>query len=157
MSIVIRLAAKKDIAEIVKLLKKGKLNAEGVEQHVDHFIVVEKEETSELIGTAGLEVFPDGCGLLRSLVVAETAPSRLGMDLIRILLQLADKQELREIYLLTRTSQSVFELVGFEQASWSSLPEQVRGSAHVQRVDPNISTVMVYKENLAPSGDNDHF
>lgn len=145
MSVAVRVAGKKDVQAIVNLLKKGKLNVEGIEAHLDHFLVVEELGNQQVVGTAGLEILGNQYGLLRSLAVEPAFfNEKIGWELLRILLVHAGKQGLQEIYLLTR-SVPFFQLCGFQEVEWKDIPSQVKESTHFQQYTPSLSTAMVYK------------
>ncbi|RXT08689.1 GNAT family N-acetyltransferase [Ammoniphilus sp. CFH 90114] len=145
MSLVMRVARKNDVEQMVELLKKGKLNVEGIEDHLDHFLVVEDSNSQRVVGTAGLEVLGDQYGLLRSLAVEPAFFNEsVGWELLRVLLSLAGKKGLLEVYLLTRSS-SFFQLCGFTEIDWEDIPGEVKSSTHFQQYTPSLSTAMVYK------------
>jgi N-acetylglutamate synthase-like GNAT family acetyltransferase len=148
MSYVIRLATENDLLPIVQLIQKGKLNTAGIEQAIQHFLVVENEESGELIGTAGLEVVAGGVGLLRSLLLTPQAPAKLGMDLIHILLYMAAEKGIAHIYLVTRTAPAFFQGYGFSSVRWRDVPQSVRESAHFKQQESTGAAVMVYKTKL---------
>lgn len=145
MGLAVRVAGKKDIHAIVNLLKKGKLNVEGIEAHLDHFLVVEELGSQQVVGTAGLEILGNQYGLLRSLAVEPAFfDEKVGWELLRILLSRAGKQGLQEIYLLTRSA-PFFQFCGFKEVEWEDIPSQVKASTHFQQYTPSLSTAMVYK------------
>lgn len=145
MSKIVRTAVNRDVDDIVKLLKKGKLNSEGIEEHFEHFIVVEDVEEQQIVGTAGMEVIDTQYGLFRSLALdSNRLDAKVGMELVRILLTSAQQKGLQEIYLLTRSA-PFFHLFGFKEAIYEEIPCSVKDSPHFRQADLELSTVMVYK------------
>lgn len=148
MSMVVRMATDKDQDGIVKLLKKGKLNTEGIEKHIAHFLVVEHQDHQEIVGTAGLEIVEERVGLLRSLALDPTwLDAQAAMELVRILLSFAVQKGLQEIYLLTRSA-AFFQFFGFQAVPEEAIPAGIQASPHFQQHQPGLSTVMVYKKQL---------
>lgn len=143
---VVRVARPEDASSIAKLLEKGNLNATGIEEHIDHFLVVEQAGANRIVGAAGLELRDEKRGLLRSLAIDSTyLEARVaGLELTRILLAFAAKKGLREIYLVTKTP-AFFDLFGFETMEAEDAPESIQQSAHFQQIKNEFSTVMVYK------------
>ncbi|RKD23049.1 hypothetical protein BEP19_12550 [Ammoniphilus oxalaticus] len=142
---VVRMATKQDVSAIVKLLEQGKLNATGIEQHIENFLVVEQTEPRRIIGTAGLEISDEKRGLLRSLALDSTyLEANALMELVRILLAFAVQKGVQEIYLLT-PSTSFFEFFGFEAIEHTDTPASIQQSAHFRQAKTDLSTVMVYQ------------
>ncbi len=146
MNMVVRMATDQDQDRIVKLLKKGKLNSAGIEEHIVHFLVVEHQDHQEIVGTAGLEMVEERVGLLRSLALDSAwLDVQAGMELVRILLSFAVQKGLQEIYLLTRSA-SFFHFFGFQAVNEDAIPAVIKASSHFQQHQPGLSTVMVYKK-----------
>lgn len=142
----VRLASEHDVESIVKLLKKGKLNVEGIENHIENFLVVEQMSSHQIVGTAGLEVIGEDYGLLRSLVIDPVClDPKIGMELVRILLSFAIGKGLQEIYFITR-SKDFFEYFGCTEVSGPDVPWSIQQSRHFQQSKSDLSTVMVYKK-----------
>jgi hypothetical protein len=59
---------KEDLDPVLTLLLQASLPTEGVKEHFRHFLVAEDPEGT-IIGAIGIELYPDGTGLLRSAVV----------------------------------------------------------------------------------------
>lgn len=154
MNLAVRVAKKNDLEAIVNLLKKGKLNVEGIEAHLEHFIVVENPDGEQIVGTAGLEVFGDQYGLLRSLAVEPAFfNEKIGVELLGILLSSAGQKGLQEVYLLTRSA-PFFQFCGFQEVGWEDIPKEVKSSTHFQQYSPGLSTAMVYKRASEPQVTN---
>jgi len=145
MDLVIRLATANDLNDIVKLLAKGKLNHEGIAQHVEHFLVVEKG--GEVVGTAGWEKIGQDYGLLRSLALdASVWNTKVVLDLLQILLKTAEEKAVQEVFLLTGSAVELFEWVGFQSVNPEEIPREVKQSSHFQQAKVRLSTVMRYAQ-----------
>lgn len=143
---IIRMAGHQDLDSIVKLLKKGKLNVEGLEKHIENFLVVEQQDSQRIVGTAGLEVIEDKYGLLRSLVIDPVClDATAGMELVRILLAFSIQKGIQEIYFITRST-GFFEFFGCTEVDGADVPYSVQRSQHYQQSKSDLSTVMVYKK-----------
>ncbi|MFC7440076.1 GNAT family N-acetyltransferase [Laceyella putida] len=144
---VIRRAIERDVFQVRKLLKEAGLNDKGINDHIEHFFVVEMpaEEgmTAQLVGAVGMEVYKP-YGLLRSFVL-ERAPwnTKVGMNMIQILLSYAGKLRLSHVYLLAGASQEFFTQMGFSEIEHEKLPAEIQESEHVER-SRERGTPMVY-------------
>lgn len=134
---VIRRAIERDVFQVRKLLKEAGLNDKGIEEHIDHFFVVEipteKGTTAQLVGAVGMEVYRP-YGLLRSFVL-ERAPwnAKVGMNMIQTLLSYASQLRLSHIYLLAGASQEFFTQLGFTEIEYERMPAEIQESDHVER------------------------
>lgn len=133
---VIRQAEKKDLFQIRKLIKEVGLRDRGIEQHLQHFFIAEvpaenKGEVSPMVGVVGMEVYPP-YGLIRSFVL-ERAPwnSKVGINMIQVLLSYAEKMGLSHIYLLAGQSTRFFTQLGFVKTGQEDIPEQLHQSEHL--------------------------
>ncbi|AQS57202.1 MAG: hypothetical protein LOD88_02510 [Novibacillus thermophilus] len=134
MATIVRLATEKDVPRIERLLKKANVHASGVDKPGTTFLVVEsqKRDTSQLIGTAGVELYGKKA-LLRSLVVDSGAGNaRIGVEVMRVLLAFVQEQGVQELYLLTRMPSLFFEPLGFSKIDRDALPDDIKMSTHVQ-------------------------
>ncbi len=144
MSIVVRLAKKNDMINMLQLLEKANLNTEGLAENLDNFLVVEDVRQSEpyMVGMVGLEIYGD-LGILRSLVLrSESWNSKVGVELLSLIIGYGWKKGLREIYLMTQISQDFFEYWGFVEVTWDDLPEHLRQSSQFHEYDSRYVTLM---------------
>lgn len=144
MSIVVRLAKKNDMINMLQLLEKANLNTEGLAENLDNFLVVEDVRQSEpyVVGMVGLEIYGD-LGILRSLVLrSESWNSKVGVELLSLIIGYGWKKGLREIYLMTQISQDFFEYWGFVEVTWDDLPEHLRQSSQFHEYDSRYVTLM---------------
>jgi len=143
---IIRMACQQDLDSIVKLLNKGKLNVEGLENHIENFLVVEQQDSGRIVGTAGLEIIEEKYGLLRSLVIDPAClDATAGLELVRILLAFSIQKGIQEVYFITRSS-GIFEFYGCKEIDGVDVPRSVQRSQHYQQSKSDLSTVMVYKK-----------
>lgn len=106
MSIEISTADPGSLDEVIALLARVHLPADGVAQHFNHFLVA--REAHHLAGCVGLEVYGEAA-LLRSLAVAPEYQKRgLGKRLTAGALELARAQGVRDVVLLTLTAADFF-------------------------------------------------
>ncbi|RAL23328.1 GNAT family N-acetyltransferase [Thermoflavimicrobium daqui] len=145
----IRRAQISDLYSVKRLLQQAKLNDQGIDQHLEHFFIVEQtdeeEETGLVVGAIGMEVY-NPYGLLRSFVLARASwNGKVGIHLIKILLAYAEALKLFEVYLVAGDSISLFQLMGFEVIDYENLPDEISDSNHVKRCKEQKGTPMVYK------------
>ena len=144
MSIVVRLAKKNDMIIMEQLLEKASLNKEGLAEHFDNFLVVEdlRSQPPHIVGMVGLEIYGEK-GILRSLVLrSESWNSKVGVELLALILSYGWRKGLKEVYLMTRSSQAFFEYWGFVEMDWSELPDVLRQSSQFQEYDPAYVILM---------------
>ncbi|OEH85428.1 hypothetical protein BHU72_04885 [Desulfuribacillus stibiiarsenatis] len=154
MSIVVRLAKQNDMIYMEQLLEKAKLNKAGIAEHIENFLVVEDlrpEARPHIVGMVGLEVYGE-CGILRSLVLrSESWNSRVGVELIALIVSYGWRLGLKKIYLMTSNSQSFFEYWGFKEIAWNKVPDELRQSTHFQEYDEALATVMCLQKDESES------
>ncbi|MBO8172027.1 MAG: GNAT family N-acetyltransferase [Bacillaceae bacterium] len=144
MSIVVRLATQDDLETIRGLLRKGRLNTEGIDEHLDHFLVVEDVNHQKIVGTAGMEIWGKH-GLLRSLAMAsESWNARVGLELVRIMLNFARKKQVQDLYLITASSYEFFQNLGFQPIGLEQVPDSLKTSSHFKQYQPEWMRIMVY-------------
>jgi N-acetylglutamate synthase-like GNAT family acetyltransferase len=107
----IRKATPSDLPTISSILSTYNLPLEGVQQHLDNFLVAEAEGT--IIGTIGIEHYNE-TGLLRSAAVSPQFQNKgIGDRLVNTMIEYAKEKNIKEIYLLTETAEKYFEKKGF--------------------------------------------
>src|SRR3954463_2205808 len=100
--VTIRAAKPNELPAIVELLKATGLPDQGLAEHIGNVLVA--EDGQEIVGSAGLEVY-GAFALLRSVSVRPTMQGYgLGQRLIRGALELARKQGVEQVFLLTETA-----------------------------------------------------
>lgn len=93
-------------------------------------------------GVIGLELFGP-VGLLRSLVVAESARGRgYGHALVTAIEDLARAEGVETLYLLTTTVPEFFEREGYATIARDEVPEAIRGTSEFSSLCPADAIVM---------------
>jgi N-acetylglutamate synthase-like GNAT family acetyltransferase len=106
----IRPSRPQDLAEVLLLISGAGLPVAGVEEHLQHFLVLEVE--GAIAGTVGLEPYGRQA-LLRSLAVIPGARGQgLGRRLCQAVLDRARELGAEEVLLLTETAAGFFERLG---------------------------------------------
>ena len=100
-------------------------------------------DKGELIGVVGVELHLP-VGLLRSLAVVQ---SHRGLGYSSVLLnhaeQMAAKEGITELFLLTGTAAPLFERCGYSHASRIDAPESISRSAQFASICPETAAFMV--------------
>lgn len=140
MSVRIRKAQSSDLPGIMGLLEIAGLPREGVEDHIESYLVAAAED--EIVGSVGLEVYDD-VALLRSLVVREDRRKEgLGARLVKAILSFAQESDLDRVYLLTTTAEHFFPRFGFRPLDRSRLDPRLGASAELRGACPETAVCM---------------
>jgi amino-acid N-acetyltransferase len=119
----IRKATSSDLLIISTILSSHKLPLQGLQHHLENFLVAEAEGT--IIGTIGLEHY-DETGLLRSVAVLPQYQSKgIGDRLVNTMIEYAKEKNIKQVYLLTETAQKFFEKKGFTPVERSEVKGEV--------------------------------
>jgi amino-acid N-acetyltransferase len=133
-------ASDRDLPDGHRLLELHHLPLEGVDDHVKTMIVA--REGSQVVGTAALELYPDGA-LLRSVAVDPSRQGRrLGHRLTEAALNLARAHGADTVFLLTTTAERFFSRFGFEPITRDDVPASVLASVEFQSACPASAFVM---------------
>jgi amino-acid N-acetyltransferase len=125
---------------LLSLLERCRLPEAGVRDHLASALVA--RQGRRLVGSAVLELYPDGA-LLRSVAVESDERGRgLGIRLTERALELARERGMRRIYLLTETAAEFFPRFGFRAISRSEVPASVRTSLEFTSACPQSAVVM---------------
>lgn len=136
----IRIAEKNDLPAIQTLLESWQLPIEGIDEHLNHFFVL--EEGKKILGSIGLEIYGNKA-LLRSLAVApEVRGKGYGHRLYQAVLDMAVSIELEEIVLLTETARDFFERHGFRVIKRESVDQRIRNSVEFRTCCPASAVCM---------------
>jgi amino-acid N-acetyltransferase len=136
----IEAAHERDLPDVRRLLELSHLPLEGVADHVRTMLVA--REGSQVVGTAGLEVYTDGA-LLRSVAVDPARQGRrLGHQLTEAALRLAQLNGAVTVFLLTTTAERFFPRFGFEPIARDEVPASVLASVEFQSACPESAIVM---------------
>jgi amino-acid N-acetyltransferase len=133
-------ARPEDANAIVALLEGNSLPTAGIRDHLAHAIVARRGDA--IVGSAAIEVYPDG-GLLRSVAVAPALQgSGIGHQLTFGALRLAAELKLPAVYLLTTTAERFFPQFGFDRIARDEVPASIRTSIEFTSACPSSAIVM---------------
>ena len=128
----IDVASKSDHASIVVLLQETNLPPDGIEPHLDNFLVMRHPEAVAgpqfLVASVGLEIYGESA-LLRSLAVHPDFQNRgLGTKLVERITEVAKRKGITKLFLLTDTAEEYFKKKGFVVVSRDQVPEDMKRS-----------------------------
>ena len=126
--------------KVVELLSQLHLPPDGLREHLATTLVAVEE--SAVVGSAALEMYPDGA-LLRSVAVARGLQGGgLGRELVGAALLLARQRHVPAVYLLTTTAERYFPRFGFERITRADVPATVQSSVEFTSACPSSAIVM---------------
>jgi amino-acid N-acetyltransferase len=129
-----------DAGAVFRLLGQNHLPLDGLENHLATTLVARQGD--RIVGSAALEVYPDGA-LLRSVAVAaELQGQGLGHDLTDAAIRLGRDLQVPAVYLLTTTAERFFPKFGFERIERADVPATVRSSIEFTSACPSSAIVM---------------
>lgn len=119
-------ASPTDLNDVLALLAGASLPTDGVAEYFRHFVVARVE--GRVVGSVGME--PHGpSALLRSLVVAPDLRNQgIGQALAKELIARLRQQGTRQVFLLTETTLTFFERLGFRRIPRSEADPAVQQS-----------------------------
>ncbi len=134
-------ASLKDLPGIIVLLKGTNLPPDGIEPHVDNFLIIRNSQrmtgSKDLIGCVGLEVY-ENHALLRSLAVHPNFQRKgIGKRLVGRITEYAKVRGIDQLYLLTETAQGFFRDLGFELIERWDVPPAVGRSIEFTTLCPS--------------------
>jgi amino-acid N-acetyltransferase len=130
-----------DAAAIFALLEQQHLPLDGLRDHLATTLVA-RTDGGQIVGSAALEIYPDGA-LLRSVAIAAGRQHNgLGRRLTESAIALARERRVRAIYLLTTTAEQYFPRFGFEPIARAEVPPGVQTSVEFTSACPSSATVM---------------
>ena len=133
-------ARREDLEALLRLLEQNHLPAAGFPEHLDTAFVARQD--GQIVGSAALEVHPDGA-LLRSVAVSPALQGRgLGRELTTAAIELARRMQAPALYLLTTTAEDYFPKFGFERIARSDVPVAVQASIEFTSACPSSAIVM---------------
>ena len=137
---VIEAARPSDTEAVLRLLARHHLPLDGLEGHLATTLVA--RHNGDVVGSAALEVYPDGA-LLRSVAVSPDVQGQgLGRALTDAAIRLAQDLRVPALYLLTTTAERYFPAFGFEPIARADVPPAVRTSIEFASACPSSATVM---------------
>ena len=133
-------ASLKDFKIIQSLLKQTKLPYEDCKEHIDNFILIEKD--SQVIGIGGLELY-NNLALLRSIAVIPKLQGKgLGIKIYNKLKEKAINSGVNRLFLLTQTADIFFEKQGFIKVERDKIPEQIKKTKQFSSLCPSSAIIM---------------
>ena len=129
------------IAGVIQLLTAANLPTKDItEPLLRNFWVYVAHD--KIVGVVGLELL-DGVALLRSLAVDSAHRNRgIGTELAQYAEQMALKQNVSELYLLTNSAQEFFESRGYKRINRQSAPPEIRATREFSELCPTSSLLM---------------
>ena len=130
-----------DRPAIVRLLTDNGLPPDGLPDNPENVLVARLGD--RVVGSAALEIYPDGA-LLRSVAVEGTLRGRgVGQRIVRAALDLARRRGTASVYLLTTTAETFFPRFGFRRIARADVPAGVQTSVEFQSACPASAVAMV--------------
>lgn len=139
-----RIRAHPSEASVKALLAECELPTEDLTaRHMEHFFVPDEPgEFDRPYAVVGLEVFGD-VALLRSLAVAQTRRGRgLARELVAHAEAYARERGVGELYLLTRTAEPLFRVLGYVRAERADVPQSIRTTPEFASLCPDSAALM---------------
>jgi len=135
-----RPALASDLGPLGRLLSELELPVDGIEESWRRFTVA--ESAGEIVGVAGVEIYPDGA-LLRSVAVLPSARGTgLGRALVERALVTAGEAGAKEVYLLTTTAEGYFQRLEFSEVPREAVPATVQTSVEFRGACPASAIAM---------------
>lgn len=133
-------AQPEDLPAILELLDRNQLPRDGLADHLALALVARAGDS--VVGSAAIERYGKA-GLLRSVAVdAACRGHGLGAELVGAALDLARRQGMRDVYLLTTTAPEYFPRFGFRPISRDDVAPAVRQSVEFTSACPASALVM---------------
>ncbi len=128
----IEVAKNSDHAAILVLLQNVNLPPDGIELHLNNFLIIRHPEAVAgpefLIGSVGLEIYQDSA-LLRSLAVhPDFQGLGLGTRLVDNIIEIARGKGINRLFLLTDTAEEYFKKKGFARVTRDKVPDDMKQS-----------------------------
>jgi amino-acid N-acetyltransferase len=129
-----------DLTGVLGLLEQSGLPLDGLQHHLATTLIARRN--GSIVGSAALELYPEGA-LLRSVAVsAQVHGQGLGRELTDAAIRLAQSLDVPAIYLLTTTAERYFSKFGFERIARTDVPAVVQTSIEFTSACPSSATVM---------------
>lgn len=131
-SSIINSATKADLVAITELLKKTNLPPDGIESHLENFLIIREKSPSkksdQIIGCAGLEIYGKSA-LLRSVAVhPDFQKEGYGTLLVSRIIEIARRMNITSLFLLTDTAEDYFKKKGFNKILREQVPNDMKKS-----------------------------
>ncbi len=139
---IVRLRSR-DLARLESLLRSNHLPTEDCVEQAQNFYGIFDED--DLVATAGLEPTAK-YALLRSVVVQERYRDRgLARVLSEFLINQADSEGKKAVYLLTETAETYFENLGFSKVDRAQVPFEITQTRQFTSLCPDTASCMIVK------------
>ena len=126
--------------EVKAILSKSKLPTDDLDLSTQRFIGVLSDQ--KLIGIGALELYGSSA-LLRSMAVIYAGQNKgLGTNLVSGLLDLARKNNVSELFLLTETAEKFFAKNGFNKINRSEVPAEILQTEEFTNLCPSTAVCM---------------
>ena len=138
------------LPEILELLSAVDLPHEGVEEHLDGFLIA-RSGGGRIVGCVGLERYGE-LGLLRSVAILPKHQGQwIGSKLVRRLLENASRDGITEVVLLTATAKDYFQAkFGFQEKKRSRYQKRLADSPEWNLPRCSSAVFMALKLDLPP-------
>ena len=129
-----------DFPEIEKLLSAMGLPSADIVGYLNNFIIARVGK--KIVGVVGMELYEEAC-LLRSLAVLPDHRGKgVARELFRRIVFHAKKTGVKEVYLLTMTTETLCKKWGFKKIARSKVPRQVLASKEFKGLCPRSAVCM---------------
>ena len=136
----IRSAKAQDFPAVTALLTEAGLPVDGLDPHLGQALIASRE--NRVVGCVALEVYGKAA-LLRSLVVAPGVRGQgLGERLAAEVLDLARREGVQDVYLLTETASKFFPRFGFLIEDRAKAPTTLKESVEFRSACPASAVMM---------------
>lgn len=145
MNIAFKKTSPENFSKVLVLLSLANLPIRDIDENVELFSL---EMDSEIIGTAGLEIF-GRIGLLRSLSVLESQKGKgYGLLIVQKLESYVKTKNIKALYLLTSTAKDFFETkCKYELIERINVPIEIQNSQQFASICPSSAVIM--KKDIA--------
>ncbi|MEM9857599.1 MAG: arsenic resistance N-acetyltransferase ArsN2 [Bacteroidota bacterium] len=126
--------------EVRSILSKSKLPTDDLDLSTQRFIGI--LSSSKLIGIGALEMYGSSA-LLRSMAVIYAGQNKgIGTHLVKGLIDLARKNSVSELFLLTETAEKFFSKNGFNKITRSDVPSEILQTEEFTNLCPSTAVCM---------------
>lgn len=130
-----------DVKDIGILLESYELPASDFQNHIDNFVVAERN--GAIVGVGGFEMC-ENFGLLRSFAVVPGEKGRgIADQIFNLVKAKAIDSGINQFYLLTTTAEKYFNRFGFTICSRDNVPSSIKATKQFSELCPCSAVVMV--------------
>lgn len=140
MAIVVQPADPSQLPSAITLLQEANLPTEGVAGQFGSYLAA--VDQGAVVGLVGLEI-SGSAALLRSLVVASSHRGQgLGKRLVQAAEEIAPRQGVKSLYILTETAELFFRLLRYKEVDRQDIPPEVRLMSEFRTLCPASAQAM---------------